>query len=65
MTNNVEERRTRSGMELIMRSLATGAVWAVVALVGLRLRHPVIRLTLIAVGASVTLLIWTHNSKAR
>lgn len=63
--NDIEQRRARSGMELVVRILATGAVWTVVSVIGFRLPHPTIRLTLGAVALVLTVLIWTHNSKSR
>lgn len=61
--SEIEERRTKAVGSLIMRIAATGAIWSIVVVIGWRLRHPTIRLTLIGVAIAVSLLIWTHKSK--
>ncbi len=44
---------------MIHRILATTAVWSIASVVTMRLRHPMVGLTLGALAAYLTFLIWT------
>jgi hypothetical protein len=47
-------------MSIPVRIMATAAVWAVFVVIGTRLRHPVVWATLVALGVSISLLIWSN-----
>jgi hypothetical protein len=52
------DRRQRSATELVVRVLATAAVWTVAGGIGLRLRHPIFTGALTALAVALTVLIW-------
>lgn len=50
-------------MSVPVRVLATAGVWAVAVGMAARLRHPVFTATLVALGVSLTVLIWSERPK--
>jgi hypothetical protein len=48
---------------VIAKVLATAAVWSIVAAMAWRLRHPMVDLALLGVGASLTFLIWSSKTE--
>lgn len=61
--NQIEKQRVWATGEVVMRIVATTAIWSIVVVIGYRLRHPLIELTLAGVAGALTLLIWTHQPK--
>ena len=45
---------------VLVKVIAIGAVWSIAFVIGWRLRHPLVELFLVAIGASVSYLIWTN-----
>jgi hypothetical protein len=50
---------------ILIRVLAIAAVWSIAVVIGWRLRHPVVEITLIVIASCFTILIWTHKGQER
>lgn len=48
---------------ILIRAVATAAVWSIAAVVVMRLRHPMVALSIGAIALGLTIVIWLPSSQ--